>query len=151
MRSVASARRLERFFASSQIQVLQHGYRVPTRSPCSAQPASQSGPQVPHTNKNEPRASSMPEGSTERRFSVGSLPVPDRPTTPRTSRFSWAGIKQSMTAVAIGGSSADAESWNTDDLPENFFDLHCKTADGAEYPLAPLFGRAVLVVNVASF
>ena len=73
------------------------------------------------------------------------------PTT-RVKRMSWAGLKQKVMSAAIGGSSADAESWNLDELPANFFEIDSvEDAKGNPLPLSQYQGKAALVLNVASF
>ena len=91
----------------------------------------------------------------QRRYSVGnlqeSLPPVDSSSPRSASKLSWAGLKQSVVSAALGGSSADADAWDTADLPANFFDLSAKDASGEALPFRDLFGKAALVVNVASF
>lgn len=66
--------------------------------------------------------------------------------------MSWAGLKQKVMSAAIGGSSADAESWNLDELPANFFEIDSvEDAKGNPLPLSQYQGKAALVLNVASF
>ena len=90
----------------------------------------------------------MAEPPSPRRSLSDSLE--ERPLTAR-SRFSWAGIKQRLQSAAIGGSSADADSWTLEELPANFFGLEAHDAKGAAYPLSQHAGQVVLVANVASF
>ena len=61
-------------------------------------------------------------------------------------------MKQKVMSAAIGGSSADAESWNLDELPANFFEIDSvEDAKGNPLPLSQYQGKAALVLNVASF
>ena len=60
-------------------------------------------------------------------------------------------MKQRVLTAAVGGSNADSDSWNLDELPANFFDLTATDAKGAELPLSTFQDRPCLVLNVASF
>ena len=86
----------------------------------------------------------------ERRKSLADL-LPDSPPKSARSKFSWAGLKQRVMSAAIGGSAADVDAWNIEDLPANFFDLSAQDAKGADLPLAEFRGSATLCLNVASF
>ena len=78
--------------------------------------------------------------------------LPASPPTRRARRFSWAGVKQKVLDAAIGGSSADADSWDLSALPANFYEIEgVRDARGNELPLSQYQGKATLVLNVASF
>ena len=99
------------------------------------------------------RRSHMSAPNTQRRKSLQDVQQEGgiSPTT-RVKRMSWAGLKQKVMSAAIGGSSADAESWNLDELPANFFEIDSvEDAKGSPLPLSQYQGKAALVLNVASF
>ena len=75
----------------------------------------------------------------------------ESPPKQSARKFSWAGVKQRMMSAAIGGSNADVDNWNLDELPANFFDLSAIDAKGSSLPLTTFQGHVCLVLNVASF
>ena len=73
------------------------------------------------------------------------------PPSSARSPNAWTFLKRRLSDAVIGGSSADATAWtDKDSLPDSFFDLNCKDAKGADFPLAGLRGKPLIVVNVAS-
>ena len=109
--------------------------------------------QTPPTERSFLTTAHMSAPNTQRRKSLQDVQQEGgiSPTT-RVKRMSWAGLKQKVMSAAIGGSSADAESWNLDELPANFFEIDSvEDAKGNPLPLSQYQGKAALVLNVASF
>lgn len=79
------------------------------------------------------------------------LEASPHPRTPKRRSSVWNILKDRISEAVIGGSAADAETWDVSVLPRNFFELECRDARGESCPFAALRGKVSIVCNVASY